>query len=336
MSARTLWIAAIVGLFFTATPRADVFLNEITIKGAERVELYNSGAGPVDVNGWTIQGSGSWVVAGAPLIPAEGYVVLDIPGDIFDDQGGFIELLDGLADEDRVSYGQLGSAPLPPGDFGFRGGPTSLARAPDGSTFTMPPPNSPATDGTIWTIDLSTTFGAVNDAPTAALGTTVVLNELDPKPLGGGDLVELYNPAAVPVDVTGWLLCNGDAFQTIAGSVPGGGFLTLTTDAGFELEANELVYLFRADEVRVDQIGFHLPPVARSAPTLDYCQCYARWTDGAGPNLGYDWFSSGGWVTLLGLVCTPGSSNQLVTSCQSTSAPDVQTDTWGRLKSHWR
>ena len=75
MSARTLWIAAMVGLFFTAAPRAEVFLNEITIKGAERVELYNSGAGPVDVNGWTIQGSGSWVVVGAPLIPAEGYVV---------------------------------------------------------------------------------------------------------------------------------------------------------------------------------------------------------------------------------------------------------------------
>jgi len=335
MSARTPWLAVVIGLLLAPMAQASIFLNEISVQGPESVELFNSGLLPVDVNGWTIEAAGSYQIAGADAVPAGGYLVVQVPGDIFDDQGGFIELLDGVTPQDGVSYGQIGSAPLPPGDFGLRGGPTSLARAPDGSFFAMPPSNSPATDGQIWTIDLSPTFGAFNDAPNPSLGTSVVLNELDPKPVGGGDLVELFNPLAVPVDVTGWLLCNGDAFQSVTGMVPGGGFLAFATDPGFELEANEVVYLFRDDEVRVDQIGLHLPPVA-NVPFLEYCQCYARYVDGDGPDLGYDWFSSGGETALRRLVCTPGSSNQLVTSCQSTAAPALRTESWGRAKSLWR
>jgi len=318
---------------------AAVFLNEITIQGVERVELYNSGPGIEDVNGWTIEAHGTWEIEGVPPIVAGTYVAFEVPGDIFDDQGGFIELLD-VEQEDGVSYGRIGSAPLPPENGFSRLGPPppSLARAPDGSTFGMPPTPSPATDGMIWTIDLTPTFGALNDAPAPALGSSLLLNELDPKPVGTGDFVEFFNPSAVGVPLAGWFLTNGDAFQSLAGTVPGGGYLTVMTDPGFELETNELVYLFDAGAVRVDQLGVHLPPVRGNAPTLDVCQCYARYEDGDGPNLGYDWFSSGGWSTLLVLTCSPNAENENVTDCTGTAAaePGLSLETWSRVKSRWR
>jgi hypothetical protein len=314
-------------------------LNEIIVKGAERVELHNSGPGIVDVNGWTVEsGGGSHVLGGiAPLLPGS-YEVIDVPGNIFTDNGGFIELLDdGAGSQDGVYYGQFGSAPLPPADGLLAASVVapSLARAPDGSVYSTPPPASPGTDGTIWTLDFSPTWGAVNDAPTPVPGSTVLLNEVDPKPAGGLDMVELYNPFAVAVAVDGWLLVNGAAVMSLSGSVPGGGFLAITTDPGFDVETEQLLYLFDGSGVRVDQLGFHLPPV-RGTPPLDVCQCHARFPDGAGPNLGYDWWSSGGFVTLFPLVCTPGSANQFVTDCGTVSVEARPTETWGRVKAMWR
>ncbi|GJM45108.1 MAG: hypothetical protein DHS20C21_19500 [Gemmatimonadota bacterium] len=329
-----LGVLAVVALGPVAA-QAFVLLNELKVKGSEQVELYNSGPGPVDVNGWTIQGNDAHVIAGAPLISPGGYLIVNVAGDIFDDQGGFVELLDGVVPEDAVSYGRLGSAPLPPESTSLVAAPVSLARAPDGSFYGAPPTPSPGTDGLIWTLDLTPTFGAVNDAPAPALGGAIVLNEVDPKPVGGSDEVELYNPLAAGTSVVGWFLCNGSAFTTLSGLVPAGGFLTVTTDPGFDVEDNDLLYLFRDDGVRVDQLGFHLPPVRSSAPTLDVCQCFERFPDGAGPNLGYNWFTSGGNVTLFALECTPGSSNAFEEDCGPTSVSAPPFRSWGRIKSDW-
>jgi hypothetical protein len=327
--------AAVIAV--TASARADVLINELTIQGTEQVELYNSGPGIVDVNGWTLQDADdAWVIQGADPMDPDSYLVLTPPGDNFDDPGGYVELFD-VATEDRVYYGQIGSAPLPPGGpFPFaRGGAVTLARAPDGSSYGGAPPSpSPATDGTIWTIDVTPTLGAVNDAPAPSLGAAVRLNELDPKPAGGGDTVELYNPAAVSQSLTGWWLTNGDGFLSLSGSVPASGFLTVVTPGGFDLEENEVVYLFRDDHVRVDQIGLHLPPVA-GIPFLDVCQCFARYPDGSAPHDGYDWFSSGGGSTLFAAKCTLGWANSRVTNC-ATSASGPEAATWGRTKAGYR
>jgi hypothetical protein len=314
-----------------------IFLNEVTVQGTETVELFNSGADSVDVNGWTLRDDGAWLIQGAPKVPPEGYVVLETPGDVFGDQGGYIELLFGEP-QDGVRFGQSGSAPLPPAQTFLRaGGGTSLARAPDGSNYSSPPPNGAATDGDIWTLDLTPTFGSANDAPDPALGASLLLNELDPKPVGGGDTVELYNPSALGVSLTGWFLCNGDAFLGLSGSVPGGGHVAILTPAGFDVETNEVLYLFRDDEVRVDQIGLHLPPVAaRGMPTLDFCQCFARFPDGSGPSNGWDWFSSGGGSTLFALLCTPGAANEYEPSCAVTGVDAPEYETWGRVKARWR
>lgn len=332
--------AALAAVLSAAAPaHAAVMLNEITVKGSERVELYNSGPGVADVNGWTIQGDGgAFVINGAdPMLP-DSYQVFDLPGAILFDNGGFIELLDdvGPSGQDGVWYGQLGSAPLPPA-AGLSAAllvAPSLARAPDGSAYGVPPTSAPGTDGLIWTIDFTPTFGAMNDAPAAALGASLLLNEADPKPVGG-DVVEIHNPSAVPVPLAGWILTNGEAIEALAGTVPGGGVLAITTGAGFDVEDTELLYLFDAGAVRVDQLGFHLPPV-RSEPTLDTCQCYVRFPDGSGPNLGYDWFSSGGWDTLLAAVCTPGLPNVDETSCDAVAVGEGETSSWGNLKARYR
>lgn len=322
---------------WAAPAAAQVVLNEIAVQGTERVELYNAGPDTVDVNGWTINGTGSYVIAGADTLFPDTYIVVDPPGDIFDDQGGYIELLE-IAPQDGVNYGIIGSAPLPPAQQLPRGPFTgsSLARAPDGSLLGAIPSPSPASDGTFWTIDVTPTFGSVNDVGASSLGASLLINELDPKPAGGGDLVELFNPLAVSVDVTDWYVCNGDAFLVLSGTVPGGGFLTFQTPAGYDLEENELVYLFRDDHVRVDQIGFHLPPVRGNAPVLDFCQCYARVPDGSGPTNGWDWINSGGDVDLVRVICTPTAANTAVSSCASTGAGhEVEARTWSRVKAEW-
>lgn len=334
-------IGAAATVMFAALPApAAVMFNEIVVKGAERVELYNSGFAAVDVNDWTIESDGgAYVIQGLGPVPAQGYAVVDLPGSILLENGGFIELLDdvGPDGQDGVWYGQRGSAPLPPDGelFGRALVAPSLARAPDGSSYGIPPSHSPITDGQIWTIDFSPTFGAANDAPNPALGSTALLNEVDPKPVGGLDTVELFNPSALGVGIAAWILTNGAAVQALAGTVPGGGFLDVATSAGFDVEDTELLYLFDAAGVRVDQLGFHLPPV-RNAPTLDVCQCYARFADGDGPNLGYDWLSSGGNSTLFALVCTPEASNAFETECATAAPEPGRHESWGRAKARWR
>lgn len=339
---RAIALIALLLLAAAAPPiQATVLLNEASIQGPEQVELYNFGPAPVNVDGWTIQGDGgAQVIGGVGLLNPGAYVIVAIAVDQFGDNGGFVELLDGaLDDRDGVTYGNLGSAPLPPESTPFgRAGPASLARTPDGSSYTSVPPNSPASDGTFWSIDFTPTFGSANDAPTPLLGSSIILNEVDPKPVGGGDFVELFNPGGLGVSLGGWMLTNGRDLMTLSAVafVPAGGFYTATTPVGFDVEETDLLYLFSADSVRVDQLGFDVP-VVRSGPPLDTCLCYARFTDGTGPNLGYDWPTSGGFATLWTLECTLDASNVFIRECDPTSVgASVGDSTWGRIKALWR
>jgi hypothetical protein len=197
---------------------------------------------------------------------------------------------------DGVSYGGQGSAPVPPAGM-------TLARVPDASNGTPPPPDS-ANDGLVWTIDPTHTFGLPNDAPPPAFPSFHYINELDPSPVGGNDLVELYNWTADPVDVNGWFLVGGDSTVAVTGVIPAGDFLTLLTGPGVDLETSGVIYLFDADEARIDQLGFH------DAPALGLGECYGRCPDGGDDfYLGYDYESSGGNHALLPLTCSPGCTN---------------------------
>lgn len=305
---------------------AEVFLNELTIRPAgmsESVELYNAGADTV-IAGWTIQGNqGTFVVPSPGFIPQGGYVTYSV-GDIQYERGGLTSLIDLVGTgksvtrtvRDAVSYGQSGSAPLPPAGM-------SLCRAPDASAGTPPPPD-PFLDGLVWTIDPTPTFDSENDAPPPLPGQSVRLNELDPGLPGGGDSFELFNPLGAPTNLAGWFLINGDGIQILNGIVPAGGFLLLATIPGFDLEEVGLLYLFQPDGVRVDQLGFH------DAPELGETECYARCPDGAPPYLGFNYVTSGGGDTFVPRTCTLGESN--ARACGETPVENLR---WGGLKTRF-
>lgn len=321
-------IALIAGLLLCGSPAlgANVYINELITRplgASEEVELYNAGPGSIDVGGWIIRGSkASYTIPGPEIIPDGGYAAL-IVGDIQGERGGVTTLIETVGDgrvpvgQDSVYYGQAGSAPLPPAG-------TSLARAPDAALGTPPAPN-PATDGLVWTIALFPTFGAVNVVPAPQMGSSILINEFHPGTAGGGDEVEFYNPSGSAVDIEGYYLVNGAAVMFLSGIVPAGGFLTITTGAGFDLEEVGLLYLFQSNEVRIDQLGFH------DAPALGAGECYGRCCDGAPPYLGYDYLSSGGGDSFRPIECSLGSSNN--PACGT--SPTERT-TWGSLKGIYR
>lgn len=306
-----------------AEPRV-VFINEVTVQGPEHIELYNSLPVPKVIAGWrVVEGGEQHVFPGGTVIPANGYYVADLEG-ILNDRGGEIALIDLQASmQDGVSYGQLGSAPLPPPSVVLAD--RSLARAPDAAATTPPPPD-PDSDGLVWTLDPVATFGFVNDAAVPALGSSILINEihLDIP----GDTVELYNPKPFTISVSGWSMTNGIGIVSIGGAIPGFGFMVVTLPGGVDIDATNLIYLFDGGFVRKDQIGLEGHPSLRVDNTI----CFGRTPDGAGPNLGYDWPSSGGDVTLFPLVCTLGSQNRPVTGIP---LPERALATWGWIKSRW-
>lgn len=326
--------AAIAGLAARPAAAASVYLNELKIKGVERVELYNADTAAVDVSGWSLAGQGSYILPPATSIPAGGYIVIEDPGSILPDAGGIAELIDSSGEtQDAVGYGQGGSAPLPPEFGAASGGQTlaadpSLARAPDASLGAPPPPD-PLTDGLVWTLDLTPTFGAMNDAPQPQPGSSLRLNELNPGLVSGPEGFELFNPAPFPVNMAGWLACNGQTFEPVNGFVPPGGFLVHATPPAFQLEALGLLYFFNAAGVRVDQLGFW------NAPQLVGCDCYGQIPDGGAPPIGFDYYTSGGDARFFALRCTPGMPNQTLPACPPTSVGGHPSG-WGRMRALFR
>ena len=298
----------------------------MTIQGAEWVELYNSSPAPKNVSGWKIrEGAEQQLIPGGTVIPGHGYTAISLTG-IMNDVGGEVVLIDLQQErQDGVFYGQVGSAPLPP-STALAAAPT-LARAPDVSTLGTVPLSDPDTDGAFWTIDNTATLGALNNAPTPLLGTSLLINEVH-SIVGGGDAVELYNPTNVTIPLAGWALCNGLEFMGLAGGVPGHGFTVITTGPTFDVDDLDLLYLFDAGGVRRDQLGWtggpFDPPTPESANL-----CLGRFHDGDGPSLGYDWISSGGGTTFLVLGCTLGGQNG-----GTAGVPDrrIITVSFGRMK----
>jgi len=272
---------------------------------------------------------GSYIIPSPSPIPDGGYLALSV-GDIQEERGGVTSLIDlvksasqaNRSGADSVHYGQQGSAPLPPAGM-------SLSRAPDASAGAPPPPD-PDLDGLVWTIDPTPTFGWANDAPQPQMGQPFLMNELNPGIPGGSDMIEFYNPSTMVIDAGGWVLMNGDSYLHLNGLVLPGDFLVMTTPAGFDLEEVGLLYLFRSDGVRVDQLGFH------DAPPLGNGQCYARCPDGAPPYLGYDYAASGGGTTFLPLNCTYGAPNSQGCVGGAEDGPPRKLIRWGRLKHEFR
>jgi hypothetical protein len=298
-----------------ATIQGPLYLNEVVVDDpVERVELYNPGPGAIDLDSVLVRGTIDFLISGEGVLSPGEYRVIDLTGGGYlDNLGGETSLVDLGSGEhyDRVIYGQTGAAPLP-----HPGATVSLCRAPDGG---MDPPfynEAGYSDAGNWTLDLTATFGVANDAPVPSLGSTIRINEV--KPLPGPDLVELYNPSALPanINIGGWFLTDGTTAVFLAGIVPGGGVLLLNVP--MQIEATQLLYLFDADGVRVDQIGF------LGARPLEDEMCLARCPDGAGPADGFDYLTSGGESTLYPLACTLGELN-----CPGTA---IRRSSWGGVR----
>jgi hypothetical protein len=287
--------------------------------------LYNPNATQVNLNGWRIVGwNGATISLSGTIAPSQYLVITPNDNtDYFRNLGGEIALLDNNGnDSDIVRYGDKGGAPLAPA---FPLSP-SMCRAPDASTGPPFFDGANYSDAALWTMDLTSTFTEMNDAPNPALGTSVRINEVQTGQVK--DVVELYYPedAADVIDLSDWYIVDGlNVFVIPDSSIAQGDVVTIDLFGG-EIEVTNLVYLFNNLDVRVDQMGVVVPPLAQET-------CFARCPDGAGPADGFDFPSSGGDESLLVTTCTLGELNTTNPTCQ---AVPVRRTHWGKLKSLYR
>ncbi len=142
---------------------------------------------------------------------------------------------------------------------------------------------------------------------TPALGSSMRINSVYAFGLGT-DGLEFFNPTSNMVDMAGWFLSDGSIVEPIydAGGptpVPTGERAVLPqgypATFSFELDYEDVLYLYDPNLVRLDQMGWTQVPF--SFPDL----CLVRLPDGAGPADGYDFNTSGGSSgNLLYLDCT--------------------------------
>jgi uncharacterized repeat protein (TIGR01451 family) len=271
-------------------------------------------------------GSPASSISPVDLGPGEHFVIdADDDGDNFNlDNSGDVVVLcdDGDVEIDRVSFGNVGAAPIAPSAPGASQ--YSTARIVDGQDS-----DSDALD---WNLDPTPSKGSANDVPGNNLGSSVLINEVDLFPAAGNDRLELYNPTTRPVTVTGWHLSDGDDVAVLTGTlvVPAGGFLLLEKNVdwisegstGVDFTSSDVAYLFDDNRLRRDQIGFD---------GHSYNDTAQRIPDGAGSNDGYDWASSGGDVTWFDVPETLGYSNDLDRTLEIQKAAPAQVNPGGLL-----
>jgi hypothetical protein len=306
---------------------AAVTINEMKVKSTEFIELYNSGPGDVNLSGWTLDdGSGPESLSGT--IAAGGFLSIATTLTL-NNSGAVVVLADNNGrDIDVVGYGRSGGAPV-----GFN----SIGRSPDGDDTNDDARDFEYLDDTV--NPNGETPGAPNAHGEPALGSSVIINELDPFGTGnpdGLDRMEIYNPLSAPVNIQGFVVSDGDGYCVITApiTVPALGFVVLTeleVGEGFdcpspdvvEFSSADVAYLFDANHTRIDQLGIS------GAPFLDPPDTLQRCPDGFGPNDGYDYLSSGGDVSYFADEQSLGSANNCPVSA-------VEPATWGRVKSVYR
>jgi hypothetical protein len=317
-----------------ATASAAVTINELKVKGTEFIELYNDGPAAVDVTGWSLDdGTGPEVLAG--IIPAGGFFVVATTLSL-NNSGAVVELFDaGGALIDDVGYGFSGGAPL-----GFN----SIGRYPDGDDTDDWARDFEYCDDTM--LAVHETPGAPNVQDEPKLGSSVLINEIkwQADNVADFDAIEIYNPTGAPVDLIEHWVSDGDGYCQILNSivVPPGGYAVLTNGVagegmdctGFDaiaISGSDVMYLYSnlvgqgGHPIRIDQLGIDI-----NSPGAGLGTTYQRCVDGAGPNDGYDWPSSGGGLTYFQGASTLGASNNGLCGVQN------QNSTWGRMKGLYR
>ena len=190
----------------------------------EFIEIVNTGAATVNLEGFTLVGVEFTFPTGAAIDPGEfillaansanyggGYDVYQWTSDNLDDSGERIALLDPFAQvADEVTYDDQAPWPTPPNG--------------DGPTLSLGTPSLDNSLPTNWAASRETggTPGAANFPP-----LPLVINELHHTPAAaqGADndyeFLELYNAGATPIDLTGYTFFGVDATLPAASIAPG-------------------------------------------------------------------------------------------------------------------
>lgn len=207
-------------------PGNPIRVNEVESNGGtpgDWVELHNTGDTPFDVSGYRFKDNDdarTFALPAGTVIPARGYLVIE------------------------------------EAQFGFGLGADDAARL-------FLPDNATLVDSYAWTTHATTTYGRCPDGTGAFATTTIVtkgaandcaplvrINEVESQGGTPGDWVELFNPNAQPVDVSGWVFrdnVDANGYTIPAGTViPAGGFLVLDeAQFGFGIGAPDAARLFR-------------------------------------------------------------------------------------------
>ncbi len=137
----------------------------------------------------------------------------------------------------------------------------------------------------------------VNAAPVI---NTILVNEFEQNPVAGSEWVELYNPNAFAVDISGWQIWDGLASPTLRHTVPAS---TILAANGYYVanvinlnNAGEFVTLYDNNSNLIDQT----PTLAESVSSNN---CQARMPNGVDTNTPADWTFQ---------TCTQGISNSIV------------------------
>lgn len=212
----------------TNTPGlAGVVINEVLANNAnleeadgskpDWVEIYNPSSSAVDLADMSLTDDTlvprRWVFPAGSLIPAQGFRKVRLDGSVVASttntgfglkaSGGSVYLMNRPAD---------GGAPASFVTYGLQAADYSLGRVPDGSTN--------------WVLNLPT-LGSANLAATLGDPLQLKVNEWMAAPASGDDWMEIYNPNAQPVELSGlWLsdtLANPRKYQIPPRSFIGAG-----------------------------------------------------------------------------------------------------------------
>ncbi|MGC9367291.1 MAG: C25 family cysteine peptidase [bacterium] len=261
----------------------DVCINEFAPKGTEWIELYNYGTSSVDLTGWIIYSPSDDTVQLSGTINASDHAYFTGFSGVFDNSGDQVFLIASNGDTlDQVAYGNQGGAPLAITNW-------SVGRITDGYNT-----GDYARD---FNVDGTPTPNSSNDIHPAPLDPVVVINEIDPYPTSGPDSVELYNMSDTVVDISGWILSDGDYVGTLGShQIQPYSFVVVDEDEfGFDFSSTDVCYLFLADTTRYDQLGY-------DGEYNNYS--FQKIPNGSAPHDGYDWTSSGGGSTLFDTAAT--------------------------------
>jgi hypothetical protein len=242
---------------------AKVVINEVESSGGvpgDWIELFNAGTHPVDVSGWALRDNDdthNFVIAGGSVIAPGGYLVVEEASLTF-----------GLGSADAARLFDP-SATLVDSYSWAAHAAVTYGRCPNGSGA--------------FSNTASSTKGTANVCGTPActpgdIGCAVVLNEVESSGGVPGDWIELYNQAAAPVDVSGWILKDNDdthSYALPASSVvaPGGYLVVEEAALGFGLGAADSARLFTPSAVLSDTYSW----TAHASVT------YGRCPNGTGP-----------------------------------------------------